>query len=45
MAGMINEFANVSDVTIRTLRYYDKINLLKSSNYTEFANDKLIQRW
>ncbi|PFB30234.1 MerR family transcriptional regulator [Bacillus cereus] len=35
MAWMISEFASVGDVTVRTLRYYDKINLLKPSNYTE----------
>ncbi|WP_242280172.1 MerR family transcriptional regulator [Bacillus cereus group sp. BfR-BA-01428] len=35
MAWMISEFANVGDVTVRTLRYYDKINLLKPSDYTE----------
>ncbi|MGE7883746.1 MerR family transcriptional regulator [Bacillus sp. NPDC094077] len=32
---MISEFASVGDVTVRTLRYYDKINLLKPSDYTE----------
>ncbi|KAB2454337.1 MerR family transcriptional regulator [Bacillus sp. CH126_4D] len=35
MAWMISEFASVGDVTVRTLRYYDKINLLKPSDYTE----------
>ncbi|MCU4988979.1 MerR family transcriptional regulator [Bacillus cereus] len=35
MAWMISEFAGVGDVTVRTLRYYDKINLLKPSDYTE----------
>ncbi|MGG0291864.1 MerR family transcriptional regulator [Bacillus pacificus] len=35
MAWMISEFASVADVTVRTLRYYDKINLLKPSDYTE----------
>ena len=35
MAWLISEFANVGDVTVRTLRYYDKINLLKPSDYTE----------
>ncbi|MDA2324133.1 MULTISPECIES: MerR family transcriptional regulator [Bacillus] len=35
MAWMISEFASVGDVTARTLRYYDKINLLKPSDYTE----------
>ncbi|GAB6494814.1 MerR family transcriptional regulator [Bacillus sp. UMTAT18] len=35
MAWMISEFASVGDVTVRTLRYYDKINLLKLSDYTE----------
>ncbi|WP_142415682.1 MerR family transcriptional regulator [Hathewaya massiliensis] len=29
------EFSNKAGVTIRTLRYYDKINLLKPSNYNE----------
>ncbi|PFK30602.1 MerR family transcriptional regulator [Bacillus cereus] len=35
MTWMISEFASVGDVTVRTLRYYDKINLLKPSDYTE----------
>lgn len=35
MAWMISKFASVGDVTVRTLRYYDKINLLKPSDYTE----------
>ncbi|PEL76186.1 MerR family transcriptional regulator [Bacillus wiedmannii] len=35
MAWMISEFASVGDVTVRTLRYYDKVNLLKPSDYTE----------
>ncbi|PFZ27075.1 MerR family transcriptional regulator [Bacillus wiedmannii] len=35
MAWMISEFASVGNVTVRTLRYYDKINLLKPSDYTE----------
>ncbi|HDR8452017.1 TPA: MerR family transcriptional regulator [Bacillus cereus] len=35
MAWMISEFASVGDVTVRALRYYDKINLLKPSDYTE----------
>ncbi|HFI2421975.1 MerR family transcriptional regulator [Bacillus paranthracis] len=35
MAWMISEFASVGDVTVRTLRYYDNINLLKPSDYTE----------
>lgn len=35
MAWMISEFASIGDVTVRTLRYYDKINLLKPSDYTE----------
>ncbi|ALC54379.1 MerR family transcriptional regulator [Bacillus thuringiensis] len=35
MAWMISEFASAGDVTVRTLRYYDKINLLKPSDYTE----------
>ncbi|PEY34820.1 MerR family transcriptional regulator [Bacillus cereus] len=35
MSWTISEFANVGDVTVRTLRYYDKINLLKPSDYTE----------
>ncbi|MDA1782321.1 MerR family transcriptional regulator [Bacillus cereus] len=35
MAWMISEFADVGDVTVRTLRYYDEINLLKPSDYTE----------
>ncbi|MFL0400314.1 MerR family transcriptional regulator [Bacillus nitratireducens] len=35
MAWTISEFASVGDVTVRTLRYYDKINLLKPSDYTE----------
>ncbi|EJS03881.1 hypothetical protein IKG_00803 [Bacillus cereus VD200] len=35
MAWMISEFASVGDVTVRTLRYYEKINLLKPRNYTE----------
>ncbi|MDE7550919.1 MerR family transcriptional regulator [Bacillus cereus] len=35
MAWMISEFASVGDVTVRTIRYYDKINLLKPSDYTE----------
>ncbi|MCU5471355.1 MerR family transcriptional regulator [Bacillus paranthracis] len=35
MAWLISEFANVGDVTVRTLRYYNKINLLKPSDYTE----------
>ncbi|OOR12243.1 MerR family transcriptional regulator [Bacillus cereus] len=35
MAWMISEFASVGDVTVRTLRYYDKINLLNPSDYTE----------
>ncbi|WP_368906098.1 MerR family transcriptional regulator [Bacillus wiedmannii] len=34
MAWMISEFASVGDVTVRTFRYYDKINLLKPSDYT-----------
>lgn len=35
MAWMISEFASVGDVTVRALSYYDKINLLKPSDYTE----------
>ncbi|MCU4983058.1 MerR family transcriptional regulator [Bacillus thuringiensis] len=35
MVWMISEFASVGDVMVRTLRYYDKINLLKPSDYTE----------
>lgn len=35
MSWTISEFAHISDITVRTLRYYDKINLLKSSDYTE----------
>ncbi|WP_144466931.1 MerR family transcriptional regulator [Bacillus toyonensis] len=35
MAWMISEFASIGDVTVRTLRYYNKINLLKPSDYTE----------
>ena len=35
MAWLISEFASVGDVTVRALRYYDKINLLKPSDYTE----------
>lgn len=35
MAWMISEFASAGDVTVRTLRYYDKINLLKPGDYTE----------
>jgi len=31
----IGQLAKQTGVTIRTLRYYDKINLLKPSNYTE----------
>ena len=38
MAWMISEFASVGNVTVRTLRYYDKINLLKPSDYTEGAS-------
>ncbi|PER31366.1 MerR family transcriptional regulator [Bacillus cereus] len=38
MAWMISEFASVGDVTVRTLRYYDKINLLKPSDYTEVGH-------
>ncbi|MBO1581593.1 MerR family transcriptional regulator [Bacillus sp. XF8] len=35
MSWTISEFASIGDVTVRTLRYYDKINLLKPSDYTE----------
>ncbi|MDP7981485.1 MerR family transcriptional regulator [Bacillus sp. WLY-B-L8] len=35
MSWTISEFAGIGDVTVRTLRYYDKINLLKPSDYTE----------
>ncbi|MGI2747621.1 MerR family transcriptional regulator [Bacillus cytotoxicus] len=35
MSWTISEFAHIGDVTVRTLRYYDKINLLKPSDYTE----------
>ncbi|WP_459500529.1 MerR family transcriptional regulator [Bacillus sp. C1] len=35
MPWTISEFASIGDVTVRTLRYYDKINLLKPSDYTE----------
>ncbi|WJX06182.1 MerR family transcriptional regulator [Bacillus cereus] len=35
MAWLISEFASVGGVTVRALRYYDKINLLKPSDYTE----------
>lgn len=35
MAWLISEFASVGDVTVWALRYYDKINLLKPSDYTE----------
>lgn len=35
MSWTISEFASVGDVTVRTLRYYDKINLLKPSDYTD----------
>ncbi|PDX99087.1 MerR family transcriptional regulator [Bacillus pseudomycoides] len=35
MSWNISEFASIGDVTVRTLRYYDKINLLKPSDYTE----------
>jgi len=35
MAWMISEFASVGDVRVRSLCYYDKINLLKPSDCTE----------
>ncbi|WP_242220344.1 MerR family transcriptional regulator [Bacillus cereus group sp. BfR-BA-01380] len=35
MSWTISELASVGEVTVRTLRYYDKINLLKPSDYTE----------
>lgn len=31
----INEFKKISGVTVRTLRYYDKLNLLKPSSKTQ----------
>lgn len=44
MAWMISEFASVGDVTVRTLRYYDKINLLKPSDYTEGGASVIYER-
>ena len=34
----IGEFAKKSGVTLRTLRYYDKINLLKPTSYNELGH-------
>ncbi|WP_140169278.1 MerR family DNA-binding transcriptional regulator, partial [Bacillus sp. S1-R1J2-FB] len=35
MAWIICAFESVGDVTVRKLRYYDELNLLERSEYTE----------